>query len=192
MRHERALVGIAHLDREVAHVRRALGQQLEQAQEGRVVALHRADLQDAPRGVARGGDAIALLERERQRLLAEHVQAGLQALAGDVGVKRVRHRHDDRVQPQAEQAVERGVALGDAVAVADGSPHHGRRIGQGDEVEALAVVPQEVGVRGLADEAGAHQPDAQPTPARTHEPSLERCNSVRTITAEAVALHGWH
>ena len=96
------------------------------------------------------------------------MQAGLETLAGDVGVEGVGHRHDDRVEPQAEQTCERLVAFGNAVAVAHGGPHRGRGIGQRGELETLSVIPQEEGVRSLPHEARADQPDAQPRPARTH------------------------
>ncbi len=186
VRDERALVRVAHLDREVAHVRGALGQQLEQAQVRRVVALHRADLQDAAGRVARGRDAVALLDRERERLLAEHVQPRLERAACDVGVKRVGHADDDRVEAEAEQVVESGVPLRDAVAIAHRRAHGGGRVGERSQLEALALIPEEVRVRRLAHEPRADQPDAQARPVVTHESSLERCNPPPTISRRGV------
>ena len=81
------------------------------------------------------------------------------------------------------------MALRNAVAVAHRSPHRGRRIGQRDEIEALALVPQEEGVRSLPDEARTDQPDAQTRPARTHRPSLERCNSAHYDNPRERSMH---
>ena len=165
------VAGVAYLDREVLHIARALGQELEQAQVGRVVALHRPDLEHAPGRVARGGDAVALGERERERLLAEHVQAGLERLAGDLGVERIGRGDDDRIEAEAEQVVERGVLLRDAVALADGGAHGGRRIGDGREVEELGLVPEVVGMHGLADQTRSDQPDPQTCSVMRHAPA---------------------
>ena len=120
--------------------------------------------------------------RQRQRLLAEHVQAGLEAPGRRRrrGRRRAPRRRPRRAPGRAGRASE-AWRSGDAVAVADGRPDGRRRIGQRGEIEALALVPEEVGVRGLPDEARPDQPDAQPRPARTHRPSLERCNSRTTI-----------
>ena len=162
MVHERREVRIVDLDRHVGDVCHGRRQQFEQAQVGRVVALHRADLDDAA-GTRRGvGDVVAIVDRERQRLLAEDVQAGSEPGQRDVAVEGVGGRADQRVQPQREQRLDRVVQLGDAVALAERGADGRGGVGECDELEALALLPEVERVLGLTDQARSHEPDPQP------------------------------
>ena len=85
---------------------------------------------------------------------------------------------------QAKQAFDVAVQLRDRVARAERRPHFRRRVGERDEVEPLALLPQIEGVLALPDEPGPDQSDAQPL----HRfPRLERSNRRNTAHSPKVA-----
>ena len=162
VRHERQLVRVVDLHRQVGHVLDGLGQQLEQSEVRRVVALHRADLDDEAGRRREAGDVVAVGDAERERLLAQHVQPGAQGARRDLVVVGVGGRADDGIEAEVEQLVDALTRLGDAVARRQARADDLRRVGERDELEALAVLPQVEGVLRLTDEPGPHEPHPQP------------------------------
>ena len=89
-------VVVDHVD--VADARRRGGQLREHLLEGGVVALHVADLDDLPRAVARGDHLVDVGDRQADRLLAEHVQAGVERGQHDLQVRACGRRDQHRVE----------------------------------------------------------------------------------------------
>ncbi len=158
---EGILIGIIDLDGDQPDVLDPLGKERERPPIGRVVALHIGDLDDAAAAVAGCRDGIATGDGQRQRLLAQHVQSGIERGHRQLGMERVGRGDHHRVQPGDQHLAQSGVERRDAVAGADGGADRGRSIGQSGEFEAVAIVPEIKGVLGLADEPRPHQPDAQ-------------------------------
>ena len=161
MRGEGLEVRIVDLDRDQLHVRDARRQQFQRALVGGIVPLHVGDLQHLAGAVARRRDPIAAGERQSQRLLAQHVQAGFQRRDREVRVERIRRRDHHRVETAPEQALDVGMDMLEAIAVAQRRAHRGRRIRQRDELEPLALLPQIEGVLRLSHQSRPDQADAQ-------------------------------
>ena len=119
---------------------RPAGDQLVDGVGLRVVPVHER-LGDVDVGRRRGGgDAVDLVQGQRQRLLAEHVLAGLGGPHRPLGVQVVRQRNVDRVDVRVG---EQRLVAGDA---ARNPPlRRGRRrlvgVAAGDGLEACARPP---------------------------------------------------
>ncbi len=116
MRHERLVVGVVDLDGDQLHVVDARREQVERAPVGRIVALHVGDLNDAPGAIARGRDPVAAGHRKRERLLAHDVQTGLERGHCQLRMERIGRCDDERIEVAAQQALDVGVQLLEAVA----------------------------------------------------------------------------
>ncbi len=138
---EGILVGVVDLDGNPFHVLDALGQEIQRAAKGRVVALHIGDLDDALGALGRRGDGVAAGERERQRLLAHDMQPGFERGHRERGMERIGGRDHHGIQLGRQQPLHVGIEFLDAIARANGLAHRGRGIGQCHEGEALALFP---------------------------------------------------
>ncbi len=117
MGNERPRIGIADLDRDVAQPSPCLGQQVERRLVVWVEPLHVTHLDNETGGVAALGDRRSLAVGEAERLLAEHVQSGTEPGQHGIGVQRIGHRDQHRIQRKLEQIRQAGhrlhaVALG--------------------------------------------------------------------------------
>ena len=91
---------------------RAGGQDLLGLLVGRSQTLVMADHQALAALLGGGHHGLALLQRDRHRLLAQNVLAGLQRLDADLGVKRIGHTHGNRVDLRiGQQLIHTGVYL---------------------------------------------------------------------------------
>ena len=161
VRHERLVIGIVDLDGDQLHLLDARGQQLEGALVGGIVPLHVGDLDDAAGAIAGGGDAVAAGHGERQRLLAHHVQPGLERRHRQLRMERIGRCDDERIELAGQQPRDIGVHLGKAIALLEGRAHRRRRVGQRHEGEAFALFPQIKGVLGLPYQARPDQPHSE-------------------------------
>ena len=157
---ERRLIGIVDLDRQVHELCGTALQVLHHPLDGGVVQLHVAALHDAV--AASCEDLVALRDAHRERLLAEDVDTGAERRQDGVAMDGIRDGDDDGVQVQRERILERRACVRHAIAGRDRVANRRRRVGDGDEVESCAVVPQRWRVGGLAHEARAEQCDADP------------------------------
>jgi len=155
---EGALVGVAHLHREVADVRGRIRQQLEQAQVGgskRFMVRPGRPVRRRPRGAMRSTrrptSASGLAETWQAGVAGAHTTSAWRA-SGTATTTASRSRP---VRPR------RLVQLGDGERATDGTAHRSRGVGQRHQLDPILLIPQEVHVRSLADEAGTHEPDAQ-------------------------------
>ena len=78
----------------------------------------------------------------------------------------IRNRDYDRIEIESQGLLERGTGRGDAISRGHRRPNGGRWIRDRDEVEALLLLPEGVGVGSLANEAGSEEGD--PEASRRH------------------------
>ena len=154
-----------------------------------------ADRQQAPRAPGGGDQPVARRERRGQRLLEQHVLAGLQRRHADLGVQVVRHDdvHDVDVAAREERAiVEVDGGVGEIAAGGGGGPRAPagdrpqRGAGRlGDRARVMAT-PQPV-----ADEPEAHaQPFSAPatSPRTTYFCSSSTSASVGARPSRQIAI----
>ena len=103
--------------------------QLLQLLEGRMEAQHMADHEDARIFLRRRHRPLAVRHGQRDRLLDQHVLAGLDRAHGEVGMELRRQRHDDAVDVVAGK--QRVRLDGKAVLLA-GETFRSRPVGVGD------------------------------------------------------------
>ena len=187
---ERSLVGIAHLDRHVQHVRGRppAAARAGAGRRGRSASSCRPARRGRPRRVPPRCDRT---RRPRARAASRRARAGRPRAPGSrrprgrrpAGRRRRRRARGRRARPSRRAA--RGCRSDVPTAVrtvrdASASATSSKR---------SLLVPQEVRVRRLSDEAGTHEPDAQARPLDLHRDlPLERCNDeMSTIASD----DGW-
>ena len=109
MRDEGLEVRIVDLDRDQLHVLDARGQQFQRAAVGGIVPLHVGDLQHLAGAVARRRDPVAAGERQGQRLLAQHMQAGFERRDREIGMEGIGRRDHHGVEIARQQALDVGM-----------------------------------------------------------------------------------
>ncbi len=161
MRHERRVVGVIHLDRNEPHVLDVVGQEVESTAVGGVVALHVGDLGDPAGAIARRGDFVAAAGSECERLFAQHVRSGLERLDRKLRMEGIGGGNDHGIQRAGKKAVDVFVQLLKIVTGAQAGANRRRGVGQPDEVEAIAFLPEIECVFGLSHETRPDQSHAQ-------------------------------
>ena len=147
-------------DVDVAEARGRVRELGEHRLVGRVEALHRPDLDDAAGLVARRDDRVGVGERDAHRLLDEDVEARVERVEHDLGVRAGGRADDDGVEPaRVEQRAVVGVEPGDAVARAERLPHGRARLRERRELKPVAERRQIRDVHRLGDEAAADDAD---------------------------------
>ena len=96
--HGVAVRGIAVPGLQRQHLAHLVANEVARRLQARIEALHVADLQELAGSLHRGGKPFDLLDRNADRLFAEHVLAGRQRTLRRLDMKCVRGRDDHRVQ----------------------------------------------------------------------------------------------
>ena len=176
-------LGVVHQHADVAQSRdgvRQLGHQpLVRPVEAPVVA----DLHHPVRGPLGGDDRVDVLERDRERLLAEHVQSSAQRVEHGARMGRVRRCDDHRVEPGVRDRLGRGRnAHRDREPIADPLAHRPARVRDRDELEPVTQEREMRQVHRLADQPGADHRDPFAVAGGAHAtPLREACSGVGRI-----------
>ncbi len=151
---------VVHEDADVAQRLGRVGQLRDEPLVGEVEPVVVGDLHDPPGPVAGRDDGVDVLERDAERLLAQHVQAGLERGEHRPGVGRVRRRRSRRRRARSTPIASSAVAtrsgipkrsptrsrtdrLGSATTASSNRSRRSARCGQ---------------VHGLGDQPGADHP----------------------------------
>jgi len=119
-------------------------------------------LHDLPGTVAGGRDAVDVAERDRERLLAEHVQPSLERGQHDLDMRPGRRRDQHRVETAGlDQRSPVRVRAWNMEARAHRVAHRLRRLRERGDQEAVLQLVQVREVLGLCDHAAPDHPGPQ-------------------------------
>ena len=144
--------------------------------DARIEPAHMRDLEDSTAPVHDLAQALRLLDARRQRLLAQHVLAGLECAAGMLDVVRIGGGHDHRFEIGVSQ---HAVIVGEGPGRLMHGPHALDEIGRhvADRMQrGVAGLHAAFQMRRLSDRAAPEHPDPQATRVVRHDlgPSRSR------------------